>query len=120
MFKAADQADTGDEDPAEKPAEETPTEEPVAPEGEEGPEGDETPAEETPAAEQPVVKTITNGEVAERATALAKAANDGTTWMQHVETATAQLTEELAKSFPPAKEEKDAEVPKSKKKGKGK
>jgi hypothetical protein len=81
-----DQSDPGDEDPAAE-APKTPDPKPA-----------EEPAEPTPATTTPVEKAIasvanepTSEQVAAKAEELAKAANDGSTWMNHIETARAEL-----------------------------
>jgi hypothetical protein len=76
--------------------------------------GAEEAAKEEAAKEEPVKKTeepvqgelnFTNAQVAEKATELAKAANDGTDWMSHIEPARAALTAEaLAKAAPADKQ----------------
>jgi hypothetical protein len=75
MFKAAvaDDQDPGDEAPEDQDT------------GGESPTGDETVTKSEGA--EP-----SNEEVASRATELAKAANDGTTWVDHIETARLELT----------------------------
>lgn len=84
MFKAADQADHGDENPEQS---EEPTPEDKTPEN--------VPDSDEPHPGSDVSKKVayepSNTEVAQKAEELAKTAGDGTTWMQHVEGAREEL-----------------------------
>lgn len=73
-------------------------------------------SEEPPVEEAPVQAQITNEQVAARATEMAKAADNGTTWTDHIEAAREELTKAAAKP----KDKKDDDEAAEGKEGKDK